>query len=308
MPLFNSAGAFSKERFGGRVQKVAVDGGFSCPNRDGTLSESGCIYCSNESFSPFYVSPRLTITEQLHAGIEFYGKRYQCQRFFAYFQSFSGTHAPVETLRARYHEALQVSGVEGLIIATRPDCLDERVISLLSEFSATTYVRIELGVESFDDRVLRAVNRCHDSRAVFRALDLLKVARIDTCIHLISGLPEESENSAEETARTVSRSGAILVKLHHLQVIVGTRLAQLFEQKQLSLKLHTADSYLNEVARFISFLSPSIYIERLINRVPAAYLLAPNWGNISESEFQAMLNLRLSEQGLFQGAKTGEID
>ncbi|MDD3146649.1 MAG: TIGR01212 family radical SAM protein [Candidatus Riflebacteria bacterium] len=305
MPLFNSAGVFARKHFGGRVQKVAIDAGFSCPNRDGTNGSGGCIYCSNESFSPFYASAQLTITKQLAAGIEFYGRRYNTSRFFAYFQSFSGTHAPVDVLKARYLEALQMPGVEGLIIATRPDCLSSEVIALLSDFAARTYVRIELGVESFDDRVLRAINRCHDSDAVFAALASLKNAGIDTCIHLIAGLPEEAENSAEEAALAVSSSGAVLVKLHHLQIIARTRLASLYEAGSISFGLHTPDSYLDHVARFVSFLSPAVYIERLINRVPPAYLLAPRWGNITESAFQAMLTRKLADQGLFQGAKSG---
>ncbi len=300
---FRRASEYSRQRFGGRVQKIPVDGGFSCPNRDGTLSSAGCIYCSNRSFSPFYVGNGDSITEQLQAGIAFYRHRYDCERFLAYFQTYSGTWAPVETLEKRYLEALQIPGVEGLVIATRPDCVDETIAGLLADLAKKTYLRIELGVESFDDRVLQAVNRCHNVATTFKALQLLKKAGIETCIHLIFGLPGEDPCSPEMSAEIVSETGAILVKLHHLQVIAGTALAGALERQEISLQLHGLDSFLEVVARFVSHLPPSIYLERFINRVPPEYLIAPRWGGITEAEFQTRLNELLRSYGYCQGIK-----
>jgi len=303
--VFNSANAYNKRLFGGRVQKIPLDAGFSCPNRDGTLSNDGCIYCCNKSFSPFYTGNGQSITAQLLAGIEFFGRRYNCQRFLAYFQSFSGTYAPPEILRARYEEALAVNGIEGLVIATRPDCLDATTVDLLSELARRVNLRVELGVESFDDRVLRVINRCHDSHAIFQAVELLRQAGIETCIHLIFGLPYEDERCVEESARLVSESGASLVKLHHLQVIAGTRLAAMLERGEIDVRLHSVDSFLEVAVRFITHLSPVLFVERFINRVPEPFLVAPRWGGITGSEFESRLQKKLVSQGLFQGSNSG---
>lgn len=301
MPLFNYGSAWNQQKFGGRVQKIPVDGGFSCPNRDGSLAEGGCIYCNNDSFSPFYSSAATSISEQLRAGREFYARRYKCQRFHAYFQSFSGTYAGLETLRARYSEALEQPGIEGLIIATRPDCLNDEIVDMLVDFSRSTFVRIELGVESFDDNVLKAINRCHDSRASYRALDLLGSAGIETCIHLIFGLPGETADCASPAAAEVSRSNAALVKLHHLQIVEGSRLADLYRAGSIDLRLHSLESYLETVTTFIVGLKSTVFIERLINRVPEKHLIAPRWGEVSESQFQKLVERKLAVQGLSQG-------
>ncbi len=287
------------------MQKVPVDGGFSCPNRDGTLSRTGCIYCSNRSFSPFYVGNGSSIAEQLQAGIAFYRHRYGCDRFLAYFQTYSGTWAPAETLKNRYLEALLNPEIEGLVIATRPDCIDETTVELLADLGKRTFLRIELGVESFNDRVLQAANRCHNVASTFKALQLLKHAGIETCIHLIFGLPEEDDRCPEKSANIVSETGAVLVKLHHLQVVAGTTLAGMLERQEISLQLHSLDSFLEVAARFVSHLSPSIYLERFINRVPPEYLVAPRWGGITEAGFQGQLNEFLCRHGLYQGIKFG---
>lgn len=300
--LFNYGSHWSRQRFGERVQKIPVDAGFSCPNRDGQLSSSGCIYCNNASFSPFYSSARQSISEQLQVGKDFFAKRYQCRRFLAYFQSFSGTYATIEVLRKKYNEALQFPGIEGLVIATRPDCINKTTIELLQELSIKAYIRIELGVESFDDKVLAAINRCHNSQASSDALNLLRHAGIETCIHLIFGLPAESSDCATAAAKAVSCSGAALVKLHHLQIVEGSQLADSCQNGKIDLRMHTLDSYLEEVTAFIASLDPSIYIERLINRVPAEHLIAPHWGKINESQFQKLLEERLAVKGLHQGA------
>lgn len=305
MALFNTASRFSQSKFAGRIQKIPVDGGFTCPNRDGRLSDKGCIYCSNQSFSPFYSSSSASITEQLETGRAFYSQKYNCQRFFAYFQSFTGTYAPPEILRKKYLEAINFPGVEGLVISTRPDCLDENVIDLLTDLAQKFYIRIELGVESFERRALAAINRRHDDKAIFAALNLLKTARIDTCIHLIFGLPGESPQNPELSAQAVSESGAVLVKLHHLQVITDTPLARQVESGAIDLKLHSLESYLENVVRFISHLSPHVYLDRFINRVPTRFLIAPRWGNVSEADFQKLLEAKMIAHNTWQGAKFG---
>lgn len=301
--VYRRAAEWYKTRFGGRVQKIAIDAGFSCPNRDGTLSTAGCTYCNNDSFSPFYSNPFLSITEQLSAGAKFCQKRYQCQRFFAYFQSYSCTYAPLEILKQKYAEASDFKGVEGLIIATRPDCLTEEIVTLLQEISKKTYLRIELGVESFDDRVLAAVNRCHSAETAKNAIITMRKKGIDVSAHLIFGLPDESYDCAVTTAREIANSGANFVKLHHLQIVKNSRLANIIATDPQSIKLHTINSYLDAVAAFITHLPDEVAIERLINRVPPDQLIAPVWNNIDESSFQRLLIEKLKKQNLYQGAK-----
>lgn len=289
MPNFNSASDYYREKYGERIQKIPVNAGFSCPNRDGTLSFDGCSYCNNDSFSPFYTSTACSIVEQLEKGASFYAKRYNCRRFWAYFQSFSNTYSDVQNLHTKYSQALSLPFIEGLIIATRPDCINDSVVDLLKTFKKLTYIRVELGAESFDDDVLSAINRHHDVSAVFKAVKILKEAEIETCVHLIFGLPLEKKDSPKTSAEIVSELGVRFVKLHHLQIVKGSLLEQAYKNGSFNGKLHTAESYLDVLCEFLTFLEEGVYIERLINRAPLNYLLAPIWGNVTESSFKKML-------------------
>ncbi|NCB45535.1 TIGR01212 family radical SAM protein [bacterium] len=289
MPNFNSASDYYREKYGERIQKIPVNAGFSCPNRDGTLSFDGCSYCNNDSFSPFYTSTACSIVEQLEKGASFYAKRYNCRRFWAYFQSFSNTYSDVQNLHTKYSQALSLPFIEGLIIATRPDCINDSVVDLLKTFKKLTYIRVELGAESFDDDVLSAINRHHDVSAVFKAVKILKEAEIETCVHLIFGLPLEKKDSPKTSAEIVSELGVRFVKLHHLQIVKGSLLEQAYKNGSFNGKLHTAESYLDVLCEFLTFLEEGVYIERLINRAPLNYLLAPIWGNVTESNFKKML-------------------
>jgi len=301
-PLFNRASSLIKERFGKRVQKIPIDAGFSCPNRDGKLSDQGCLYCSNRSFAPFYSDPHLSISEQLCQGRDYYAKRYGCNSFFAYFQSYSGTYAPLDVLRQKYLEAIDCEGIVGLVIATRPDCIDADITTLLQQLSEKTCIRIELGVESFDDGVLATINRCHDSAAALQAIARLKTAGIPVSIHLISGLPGEQYDHMIRAAQIVSDSGADMVKLHHLQIVKGSRLAALYAENPGHYQLYSLEEYIERVCEFIAHLSPAIYLERFLNRVPPDQLVAPLFSGVDEAGFQRRLEQRLQELGLYQGA------
>ena len=301
--LFNSASEWTKEHFGQRIQKVPVDGGFTCPNRDGKLSNNGCLYCNNKTFTPFYTDEKKSITNQLQNGIDFFSKRYNCDTFFAYFQTYSGTYAPLEILEKKYREALKFPNIKGLIIATRPDCIDNSIIDLLLKLKKETYIRIEIGVESFDNKVLNSINRCHDSNTAVNAIKLLRKAEIDTSVHLIFGLPDEAENAAKNYAQILSETNANFVKLHHLQVVSGSRLAELYQSNPSQIKLHNLNSYIATVADFISYLKKDIYIERFINRVPQNMLIAPRFENINENKFVEKLSRYMTEKGLSQGCK-----
>lgn len=298
---YNSASNWTKEKFGKRVQKVPVDGGFSCPNRDGKLSKIGCVYCNNKSFTPFYTDKDKSITNQLQTGIEFFSKRYKCDCFFAYFQTYSGTYAPIEVLEKKYREALSVPKVNGLIIATRPDCLKKSVVDLLLELKKETYVRIEVGIESFEDKVLKTINRCHDSITAINAITLLRQAGIDTSAHLIFGLSEESYEAPKKYASILSDTEVNFVKLHHLQIVEGSGLAEIYKNNPDSIKLLSFSNYIEKVAEFLSYLNKSIYVERFINRVPRDMLLAPKFGDINENKFSQKLCEYMEDKGLYQG-------
>ena len=301
--LFKSSSEWTKEHFGQRIQKVPVDGNFTCPNRDGKLSKTGCLYCNNKTFTPFYTDEKKSISNQLQTGIEFFSKRYNCDSFFAYFQTYSGTYAPIEILEKKYREALNFPKIKGLIIATRPDCIEDSIIDLLLKLKKETYIRIEIGVESFDDKVLNAINRCHDSKTAINTIKLLRKAGIDTSVHLIFGLPNEAEDAAINYAKILSETNANFVKLHHLQVVHGSRLADLYKTKQIQIKLHSLNSYIATVADFLSYINKDIYVERFINRVPKDMLIAPKFENINENIFSEKLCHYLSENGLSQGSK-----
>ena len=301
--LFKSASEWTKEHFGQRIQKVPVDGGFTCPNRDGKLSKIGCLYCNNKTFTPFYTDEKKSISNQLQTGIEFFSKRYNCDSFFAYFQTYSGTYAPLEILEKKYREALNYPKIKGLIIATRADCIDDSKIDLLLNLKKETYIRIEIGVESFDDKVLRAINRCHDSKTAINSIKLLRKAGIDTSVHLIFGLPDEAEDATKNYAQLLYENGANFVKLHHLQVVYGSRLAELYQSNPSEIKLHNLNSYIAKVADFLSCLNKDIYVLRFINRVPKDMLIAPKFENINENKFVEKLSRYMTEKGLSQGCK-----
>jgi radical SAM protein (TIGR01212 family) len=292
-PNFRWASQYYQENFGGRVQKIPVNAGFTCPNRDGTISTLGCSYCNNASFTPFYADAPKSITEQLNEGIDFFSKRYQINRFFAYFQAFSNTYAPVEVLHHKYIEALNHPKCEGLVIATRPDCLDDEVIALLQKLTTKTHIKLELGVESFDDECLQAINRGHSAQAAHEALARLAKARLTVGVHLIFGLPREKVGAAFDAARILSHTNVLFVKLHHLQIVKGSGLAADYEKGSLAYSLLTLDGYLDRLEEFARGLSRPIYVERLINRVPLGMLLAPRWGAVTENEVKARLLKRL---------------
>ncbi len=287
--LFKTASEWAKEHFGKRIQKIPIDAGFSCPNRDGKLSFDGCLYCNNKAFSPFYTNNKKSITTQLEEGINFFSKRYNCNDFFAYFQSYSGTYSSIDILEKKYREALTIPNIIGLIIATRPDCINESIVDLLLDLKKETYVRIEIGVESFDDNVLKSINRCHTVKTALNAIAMLREAQLDTSVHLIFGLPNEPLDVARVYSQMLSDTGANFVKLHHLQIVEGSRLAELYKKDNDYIKLHSLESYLETLSEFISNLKTDIIFERFINRVPKDLLIAPKFGNINENQFLQML-------------------
>ena len=294
---------FQKSNDGRRLQKIPLDAGFTCPNRDGKKGLGGCYFCSGKSFSPFYCDSRNSISKQLDKGIDFFSKKYNCNGFLAYFQSFSCTYASTEKLEELYLEALSHEKVEGLVIATRPDCLSEAVISLLKKINCMGLLRIELGIESCDDFVLAKANRCHTTKDSLTAVKLLKDNGIEVSGHLVVGLPYEDLQVFFRTAEMISYTGLSFIKLHHLQIVKGAIYAKQFKENKSLFNLLYPDAYVKVLSEFFSYLRPDIIVERLINRVPIKLLLAPRWQGVDEQAIRRSLLAYMREKGLFQGCK-----
>ena len=269
---------FLKDIYGCRVQKLNVNAGFTCPNRDGTLAHGGCIYCNNASFTPAFGNASVSITRQLEDGKKFYAKKYSDMHYLAYFQSFTGTYAPIPALETLYAEALAVPDVVGLVVSTRPDCLNDDVLNLLSDINLTHPVIVEIGIESSHDRTLQLINRCHTWQCAHDAIERVVERGITAGAHLILGLPWETRNDMLITAKRIAELPLSTVKFHQLQVIKGTKLAQLWEKGQVDLTQWNASQYAAFCKEIIELLPPHMVIERMVSTSPSQLLLHPKWG------------------------------
>ena len=269
---------FLKDIYGCRVQKLNVNAGFTCPNRDGTLAHGGCIYCNNASFTPAFGNASVSITRQIEDGKKFYAKKYSDMHYLAYFQSFTGTYAPIPALETLYAEALAVPDVVGLVVSTRPDCLNDDVLNLLSDINLTHPVIVEIGIESSHDRTLQLINRCHTWQCAHDAIEQVVERGITAGAHLILGLPFETHNDMLTTAKRIAELPLSTVKFHQLQVIKGTKLAQLWEKGQVDLTQWSASQYAAFCKEIIELLPPHMVIERMVSTAPSQLLLHPKWG------------------------------
>ncbi|MBQ2164060.1 MAG: TIGR01212 family radical SAM protein [Muribaculaceae bacterium] len=269
---------FLKDIYGCRVQKLNVNAGFTCPNRDGTLAHGGCIYCNNASFTPAFGNASVSITRQIEDGKKFYAKKYSDMHYLAYFQSFTGTYAPIPALETLYAEALAVPDVVGLVVSTRPDCLNDDVLNLLSDINLTHPVIVEIGIESSHDRTLQLINRRHTWQCAHDAIERVVERGITAGAHLILGLPFETHNDMLTTAKRIAELPLSTVKFHQLQVIKGTKLAQLWEKGQVDLTQWSASQYAAFCKEIIELLPPHMVIERMVSTAPSHLLLHPKWG------------------------------
>ncbi len=297
---YNDYSAYFRKRFEGRVQKISLDAGFTCPNRDGSRGVGGCSYCNNKSFNPDYCRTERIITEQILKGIQFFSGKYPTMRYLAYFQAYSNTYAPIDILRQSYEEALRHPEVIGLVIATRPDCLSDEVLDLLEEFSQKCYVSIELGIESFCEKTLKTINRGHSVKESINAIDKIAERKIDNCVHLILGLPGEEDNDYLQHAITLSTLPVQSIKLHQLQIHKGTRMALEYHENPEKFKLFDADQYADLVIRFLEYLSPEIIVQRFVSSAPAGLVIAPNWG-MKNYVFVAKVEKMLRDRDSWQG-------
>lgn len=292
--------AYISGKLGCRVQKLSIDAGFTCPNRDGTKGYGGCSFCNNESFIPVYCRSYASISEQLRAGKEFFEHKYKSQAYLAYFQSYSNTYAPFERLRKAYEEALRYPGICGLVIGTRPDTVDGRILDYLEYLARSCYVCVEYGVESMKDEVLVRINRGHNVEDSLKAIEMTAGRGIDIAAHIICGLPGESEEETLVGVEALSVLPVNILKLHQLQIIKDTPMASDYEIHPEDYRLYTLEEYLDTAVSVLERIRGDICVERFVNQAPSEYVVAPLWG-IKNFEFTDKLRKRLEERNTWQG-------
>jgi len=260
----NASSNYLKKRYGTRIQKLTIDAGFTCPNRDGTKGVGGCHFCNNEAFNPSYCNPEKSVKQQIEEGKSFHKKRYRkAPKYLAYFQAFSNTYASLDELKQLYTEALQQEDVVGLIIGTRPDCIDEMKLDYLARLSQKYYVVIEYGIESINNRILNRINRGHSFEDSVQALELSRKFGVNSGAHFIFGLPGETREEILNSADIISSLPLHSIKIHQLQILKGTRFASEYENDPSKFELFSLDEYIELLVRFLSRLNPGFIIERL---------------------------------------------
>ena len=288
---YNDFGSWIRKRFPDfLVQKISIDAGFSCPNRDGRISSGGCTYCDNRTFNPSYCDRRKSITEQLEEGKAFFGRKYPDMKYLAYFQAYTNTYAKVELLRQMYEEALQVEDVVGIVIGTRPDCVSDELLDYLEVLNRRTFVLVEYGIESANDETLKRINRGHDFACCRDAVERTHARGILTGAHIIIGLPGEDAAESLRQAPIISSLPIDILKIHQMQIIKGTRLAQ--EYAEHPFHVYTVEEYIDVIVKYIRLLRKDLVLERFVSQSPKELLVAPKWG-LKNYEFTNLLNNKL---------------
>ena len=299
---YNDFSSFMMEHFSCKVQKISINAGFTCPNRDGKKGFGGCSYCNNQTFNPAYCHNDKTVSQQLEEGKAFFAHKYPNMKYLAYFQAYTNTYGELEELKQKYEEALSIDGVVGLVIGTRPDCMPDSLLDYLEELNNRTFLIVEYGVESTFDETLIRINRGHSFEDSKNAI-LRTVGRgIKTGIHMILGLPGETKEMILSQADTISQLPITTLKLHQLQLIKGTRMAKEYFENNSDFHLFDVDEYIELVIEFIQRLRPDIVLERFISQSPKDLLLAPDW-NLKNYEFTQKVTNRIAEVLAWQGKK-----
>ncbi|MDD4055654.1 MAG: TIGR01212 family radical SAM protein [Bacteroides sp.] len=298
--VYNDFPTFLKSFFPYKVQKISINAGFTCPNRDGAIGRGGCTYCNNQTFSPAYCKTTKTITQQLEDGKHFFAHKYPSMKYLAYFQSYTNTYDSFDGLKAKYEEALAVKDVVGLVIGTRPDCISDELLDYLEKISKKVFVLVEFGIESTLDDTLLRVNRGHSYETVVDAVNRTSDRGILTGGHVILGLPGESLQSILDQPKVLSKLPLNTVKLHQLQIIKGTQMEEEFTNFPEDFYLTTLDDYLTLVISYLQRLRPDMVVERFISQSPKELILSPLWG-IKNHEFNMMLIQRMKKENTYQG-------
>lgn len=291
-PLYNDFGTWIRKQFPYRVQKISVNAGFSCPNRDGRIGVGGCVYCDNRTFNPSYCAHHQSITEQLEEGKRFFARKYPEMKYLAYFQAYTNTYAPIGQLRTLYEEALQVEDVVGLVIATRPDCMSDELLDYLEELNKRTFLIVEYGIESANDETLLRINRGHTFECSRQAVIKTHERGILVGGHVILGLPGEDSQECLRQAPIISSLPLDILKIHQMQIIRDTPLAK--EYLREPFHVFSVEEYVDLVVRYICLLRKDLVLERFVSQSPADLLIAPKWG-LKNHEFTDLVRKRLME-------------
>lgn len=298
---YNDFPTFLKRFFTGKVQKISINAGFTCPNRDGTVGYGGCTYCNNQTFNPEYCRTEKPVSVQLEEGKRFFAHKYPEMKYLAYFQAYTNTYGELEMLKRKYEEALAVDDVVGLVIGTRPDCMPDTLLDYLEALARRTFVLVEYGIESTLDRTLHRINRGHTWQTAVDAVERTAAHGLPVGGHVILGLPGESREDMLGQAADISRLPLDTLKLHQLQLIHGTRMAREYEERPEDFHLfNDVDEYIALVVDYIQRLRPDLVLERFVSQSPKELLLAPDWG-LKNYEFNHRLQKKMKEQDAWQG-------
>lgn len=295
---YYSYGFFLRRKFGFRVQRVSVDAGFTCPNVDGAVATGGCVFCDNRSFSPSRRLPRRPIGEQIDEGIRRMQARYDCEHFMAYFQPATNTYAPVDRLRQVYEQALAHPRIVALAIGTRPDCVPDDVLDLLTDLAGRTFLAVEYGMQTLHNRSLDWMNRAHHHAAMVDAVQRSRGRGFEIGAHVIVGLPGESREDILATARELVRLKVDAVKIHNLYAVRNTPLAEQVQRGEI--QLMERDEYVDTVIAFLELLPPQMIVERISGDAPPEFLVAPAWC-LDKAAFRAALDAELRRRDTWQG-------
>lgn len=291
---------YINQTLGGRAQKVSINAGFTCPNRDGSKGVGGCAFCNNSTFNPDYCDPHKSVTQQIDEGIAFFARKYKSLKYLAYFQAYSNTYGDTRQIVALYREALAHPQICGLVIGTRPDCIADDLIAELKEMARTHYVAVELGAESTNDQTLLSINRGHTWADTLDAIERLHEAEIPIGLHLIMGLPGESHEEQMRRANEISALPITFVKLHQLQIVRGSAFAHIYKECPEHFDLWRAEDYIGFCIDFARQLSPRIVIERFVSQAPKDLVVAPQWG-LKNYEFTHRVLNGFRAMGAVQG-------
>ena len=297
---YNEFGTYLRKIFNYKVQKITIDGGFTCPNRDGTKGRGGCTYYNNRTFNPAFCHKHLPVVEQMKEGIAFFSHKYPDMRYLAYFQAYTNTYDSLDNLKQRYEDALGVEGCVGIVIGTRPDCMPEELLDYLVELQKRTFVLVEYGIESTSDKTLLRINRGHDYACAVDAVKRTAARGIPVGAHIILGLPGESRELLMKQATSLSELPLTTLKLHQLQLIRGTKMAEEYAENPSDFSLFSVEDYIETVVDYVERLNPDFVLERFASQSPKELLIAPDWG-LKNHELVDKIKRRMRERDTWQG-------
>ncbi len=298
--LYTDFGSYLRGRLPYKVQKISLNAGFTCPNRNGEKGWGGCTYCNNQTFNPAYCRTEKTVTEQLEEGKRFFNRKYPEMKYLAYFQAYTNTYGEVAELLEKYEEALEVPDIVGVVIGTRPDCMSQDLLDKLAELNKRTFLLVEYGIESANDDTLQRINRGHTFAETVDAVRRTAEVGIHTGGHVILGLPGEEHDELICQADTLSRLPLTTLKIHQLQLIRGTRMAHEFDMHPEDFHLYGVDEYIDLVIDYIEHLRRDLVLERFVSQSPKELLIAPDWG-LKNYEFTERMKRRMLERNTWQG-------